>query len=130
MLLNYGYPGNIRELQNMVERGVISVEDGGLIDIAHIFRNEQIPADALYSVGEHGELLPNHKTDIEPSASSGQTFAYLDLLHAKDTGATLTLDALEQKVIEAAVEHAKGNLAAAARTLGLSRAQLAYRLQK
>ena len=49
---------------------------------------------------------------------------------AKDTGTALTLEALEQKVIEAAVDHAGGNLAAAARLLGLSRAQLAYRLQK
>jgi DNA-binding NtrC family response regulator/predicted hydrocarbon binding protein len=130
MLLNYAYPGNIRELQNMVERGVISVEDGGLIDIAHIFRDERIPADALYSVGAHGELFSNNKTDVEPSDSNGQAFPYLDLLQAKGTGATLTLDALEQKVIEAAVEHAGGNLAAAARILGLSRAQLAYRLQK
>ena len=129
MLLNYGYPGNLRELQNMVERGVISVEDGGLIDIPHIFRNEHIPAEALYSVGKDGELSPG-KTDDTRIESDEQTFAYLDLLQAKDSGKAMTLDALEQKVVEAAVSHAGGNLAAAARTLGLSRAQLAYRIQK
>ena len=129
MLLNYAYPGNIRELQNLVERGVISVEEGGLVDIAHIFRTEQIPADALYSVGSDGELSPN-KMEVAPLVPGAQEFSYLDLLLAKNSGSALTLEGLEQKVIEAVVDHAGGNLAAAARLLGLSRAQLAYRLQK
>lgn len=129
-LLNYAYPGNIRELQNLVERGVISVEDGGLIDISHIFRNEKIPLDSLYSVGRDGELAANQFND-EPVVASGADFHYLDLLRAKGKeGSTLTLDDLERKVVAEAVAHAGGNLAAAARLLGLSRAQLAYRLQK
>ncbi|MEJ2455424.1 MAG: sigma 54-interacting transcriptional regulator, partial [Candidatus Thiodiazotropha sp.] len=42
VLLSYPYPGNIRELQNLVERGVIAVEDHGLVDLIHIFRNEEV----------------------------------------------------------------------------------------
>ena len=37
-LYSYDYPGNVRELQNLVERGVICAGDGGLIDAADIFR--------------------------------------------------------------------------------------------
>ena len=40
----------------------------------------------------------------------------------------MTLDEVETMLIEAAVEKAHGNLSAAARTLGLTRPQLAYRL--
>ena len=31
-LLNYNYPGNIRELQNLIERGVIYADEGGAIE--------------------------------------------------------------------------------------------------
>ena len=36
-MLNYGWPGNIRELENIVERGVILAPHGGAIDIGHLF---------------------------------------------------------------------------------------------
>ena len=42
---------------------------------------------------------------------------------------TLPLAALEDRLLREAVEAAGGNLAAAARRLGLTRAQLAYRLE-
>ena len=133
VLLNYAYPGNIRELQNLVERGVIAAEDGDLIDLPHIFRSERIALDALYSVDQRGELASN-KPDlpdtVPPQAAS--EFPYLDLLLAgkNEAGQALSLESLEQRVVREAVAHAGGNLAAAARLLGLSRAQLAYRLQK
>ena len=129
-LLNYAYPGNIRELQNLVERGVIAAEDGGLIDLPHIFRTERLALDSLYSVGRDGALA----TD-EPGTGDGGTGKstgipnYLDLLRTgKDQ--MLSLEALERRVVDQAVAHTGGNLAAAARLLGLTRAQLAYRLQK
>ena len=34
-LLNYDYPGNIRELQNIIERAII-LSQGGLIDVDHL----------------------------------------------------------------------------------------------
>ncbi|RYF61114.1 MAG: sigma-54-dependent Fis family transcriptional regulator, partial [Comamonadaceae bacterium] len=37
-LLHYEWPGNIRELLNLIERGVISAEDGCAIDVHHMFR--------------------------------------------------------------------------------------------
>ena len=45
-------------------------------------------------------------------------------------GERLDLQALETHLIEAAVERSHGNLAAAARLLGLTRPQLSYRLNK
>ncbi|MEO7730505.1 MAG: sigma 54-interacting transcriptional regulator, partial [Kofleriaceae bacterium] len=41
-LTQYDWPGNIRELQNLIERGVISAEDGAAIDVVHLFRREQL----------------------------------------------------------------------------------------
>jgi len=42
----------------------------------------------------------------------------------------LSIDALEDGLIQQAVSTAGGNLSAAARLLGLTRPQLSYRLQK
>jgi DNA-binding protein Fis len=42
----------------------------------------------------------------------------------------LTLDQVETMLLETAVDKAHGNLSSAARMLGLTRAQLAYRLKR
>ncbi|MCF5355066.1 AAA family ATPase, partial [Pseudomonas syringae] len=41
-----------------------------------------------------------------------------------------SIDELEQRLIQEALDKSEGNLAAASRLLGLSRAQFAYRLKK
>ena len=42
----------------------------------------------------------------------------------------MTLDQIEAMLLETAVDKARGNLSSAARLLGLSRPQLAYRLKR
>jgi DNA-binding NtrC family response regulator len=130
VMLSYHYPGNIRELQNLVERGVIAVEDDGLIDLIHIFRNEEISTESLYSLNEEGGLSAKMEVSLGQPGDATPS-SYLDLLQpGAGADEALTLDKLEQKILEEAVEKTNGNLASAARILGLSRAQLAYRLQK
>lgn len=124
-LLHYEFPGNIRELQNLIERGVIAAEEGGLVDIPHLFRNESIPRSLIYSVTHRGDLSSRHQrtgTDDEPLLPQ--------LRRLTGEAEPLSLDLLEQRLLREAVEQANGNLSAAARILGLSRAQLAYRLRK
>ncbi len=122
-MLHYAFPGNIRELQNLVERGVISAEDGTAIDVAHMFRREQLSDEALLAIGAHGTLTA--RRPAEPSQ-------LLDLLRKElgDGGGTVPLAELERRLVAEAVAATEGNLAAAARQLGLTRAQLAYRLQR
>lgn len=123
VMLSYHYPGNIRELQNLVERGVIAVEDDGLIDLIHIFRDEDFSTELLYSLDQEGGL--------SSISSDEQDQGILDLLKSDESEESpMTLDKLEQKIIEQAIKQTNGNLAAAARMLGLTRAQLAYRQQK
>ncbi|WP_240364588.1 sigma 54-interacting transcriptional regulator, partial [Pseudomonas syringae] len=54
-LLGYDFAGNVRELQNLIERGLIASDEGQAIDLVHIFRNESLPRDA-YSLNHHGAL--------------------------------------------------------------------------
>jgi transcriptional regulator with AAA-type ATPase domain len=73
-------------------------------------------------------------TAASPAAATagepGEIISLLDLVLGNETNGMPPLEALEQKVVEEAVARSRGNLAAAGRLLGMSRAQLAYRLQK
>jgi transcriptional regulator with AAA-type ATPase domain len=123
-LLNYDFPGNIRELQNLVERGVISAEEGGVIDVPHMLRREQLRDAATYSVDASGTLASGQAA--VPADDAAKPANLLDTLG--DAGG-ISLPTLERRLMDEAVARSGGNLAAAARLLGLTRAQLAYRLK-
>ncbi|RBP81216.1 sigma-54-dependent Fis family transcriptional regulator [Marinomonas rhizomae] len=123
-LLNYGFPGNIRELQNLMERGVIASEEGEPIDLPHLFRNEFIPEEIIYSVNRQGTL--SH-ADIKKEATESLLEHISQFFGGKDH---LNIEEFEQSLFQEAVDNAQGNLSEAARQVGLSRAQLAYRLKK
>jgi len=112
----HAWPGNVRELENLVERGVILAPQDGLVDASMLF-----PAPAAAAT-----LTVNAAGELETTAQHGQSADLYDTLQASG----LTLDALEDALISEAVARAGGNLAAAARALGLTRPQLSYRLSR
>ncbi|HJV65527.1 MAG TPA: sigma-54-dependent Fis family transcriptional regulator [Geomonas sp.] len=114
-LLAYPWPGNIRELQNMVERGVILAQPGGRIEMDQMFSSTAEEGSVEYSVSTTGSLDINRTP-----AAKALCEAVLD--------GGLTFEQVESMLIRAAVEKEGGNLAASARALGLTRPQLAYRL--
>jgi two-component system, NtrC family, response regulator HydG len=116
-LLNHEYPGNIRELQNIVERGVISAGDDGIIELHHIFPNNEAHRTSVFSIGSNGELNDRGR--------GGESNLVAKLLDQKD----FSLTELENQMYETALNACGGNIAGAARRLGVSRAQLAYRLK-
>ncbi|TAK83335.1 MAG: sigma-54-dependent Fis family transcriptional regulator [Betaproteobacteria bacterium] len=115
-LLTYRWPGNIRELQNMIERGVILAPGGTRIEVEHLFTcsNAQAPEFGLDMNGE----LDLHRWDTGKN-----------LCEAVFNG-VMTLDQVEAMLLETAVDKAHGNLSSAARMLGLTRPQIAYRLKR
>lgn len=125
-LLNYSYPGNVRELENIIERGIILVPDGTPLDRAHCFDSEAGLADPMLSLDRTGCMHP--ADDDLPDDEVPPDL--LDTLADRALDAAVSLEALELATMTAAVRRAEGNLSMAARRLGLSRAQLAYRLDK
>jgi len=116
-LLSYHWPGNIRELQNTVERGVILAPNGGRIEVGHLFSSGAEDEMREFSLDGDGKLGPLRD---ETSRS---------LCEAVCNG-VMTLDQVEAMLLETAVDKAGGNLSSAARMLGLTRPQLAYRLKR
>jgi two-component system, NtrC family, response regulator HydG len=113
-LVGYDWPGNVRELENLIERGVLLAPEGGAIGVDHL---GLLPAnfrpDAIFD--QEGRLA-------DAGASEGDC---IDLALAQMKG----LDALERTLIARSLTKSGGNVAAAARSLGLSRAQLDYRIK-
>lgn len=119
-LERHAWPGNVRELENIVERGVILAAQGGNIEVEDLFPGRPEPQaaqpDSHVGLDRRGQLSPG----------SGTTAGQVEHL----LGSGLTLEQIEQQLLGLAVERSRGNLSAAARLLGLTRPQLAYRLRR
>ena len=103
ILLNYSYPGNIRELENIIERAVV-METGPSLSPESLPPTLTRPA----SPGGGADLrLPEEGLDLEE-----------------------TLAELERRFIHQALERCGHNKTQAARLLGLSFRSFRYRLEK
>jgi transcriptional regulator with GAF, ATPase, and Fis domain len=118
-LLGYDFPGNIRELQNLVERGVIFADDDREIDLHHLFTGKERLSAASRLTGEGRVAMVN---DARTPFPPGQ-------FHAPGSDITALRQA-ERDLYLRALAEAGGNVSAAARALGLSRAKVEYRLKK
>lgn len=107
-LLQYDFPGNVRELQNLIERGVIMAGPDEPIDVVHLFRGGEMEAPHGLSPGLDGRLT-------EQAAGAGRR---------EQVGEP------QVEVYRDALVAARYNVSAAARALGLSRAQMSYRLRR
>ena len=108
-LVRHRFPGNVRELQNEAERAAIVVEGGsegreaavvGLTDLSR-------------RIGGGGPRAP----EVQRAASS------LAELYAE-------LEPKERALVEEALDRAKGNIAEAARLLGISRPMMKVRMKR
>ena len=107
-ITSYGFPGNIRELRNLLER-------------AHILgRREEIAAEEL-------------PAEVSGSAArASQSIEMRDWLRTLPASVDLRqlLVAFERGLIERALEQANGVQAEAARMLGVSRSDIGYKISK
>ena len=109
LLLDYHWPGNVRQLRNALERAAIVCE-GGLITGEHLalpaLSSVQAPARAV-------DAMPGAATNAEPDGAAG-----------------VDLKSMERSAIQKALADAKYNKSKAAKMVKLTRTQLYVRLRK
>jgi two-component system response regulator PilR (NtrC family) len=141
-LQSYGFPGNVRELENILERAlafsngqVINVEDLGL-------RPES--ADDAPNERDDSAVIEQPAADNEPEASVGEVSITTDEVapgatqtsadHLSQDGIPSSLpdylDQVEREAIARALEKTRFNRTAAAKLLGISFRALRYRMQR
>jgi DNA-binding NtrC family response regulator len=99
-LLQYDYPGNVREMQNILQRAVI------------LSRKETITTDDLPAVVKNGKIESELETAEKPQSMTNE------------------VERLEKKMIVDALQTWNGNQSKAAKALGISERNLRYRLKK
>ena len=100
---SYAWPGNIRELENLLERAVLLTEAQQMIKLNALFPQKH----------EHDAEDVQDSTDLDRLVTEG-----------------FDLEQHEQQLIMTAMQKAKQNVSEAARLLGISLAALDYRLKK
>jgi len=115
--LHYSWPGNIRELENVIERGIILTEPNESISVPALFPRP--PKETSID----SERVSSDGVLIQPDNGQGSWISQL-------LGSGLSLDEIEESLMREAMHQAKQNVSGAARLLGLSRPALAYRLKK
>ena len=108
-LQQYSFPGNLRELRNLIERAYI------------LTSNQEIGADDL----------PLTQKDASPTNGNGGVHASgLSIPYADSFDLTGVLENAEKELIVRTLNSTRGAQAEAARRMGLSRSALAYKLTK
>jgi len=102
-LMTYSFPGNVRELRNLVERACI------------LASADVISSDDL--------VLVSTAASIDPVTNLAETLP-------PNTALPTYLDSIESRLIQKAVQDSDGVQAEAARRLGISRSDIAYKIKK
>lgn len=118
-LQSHDWPGNIRELENVIERGIILASQDSFIDASMLF------APSYTTVFDENITVLNHEGKISDTVNQPMEEFITEFLNKK-----VPLEELENLVVKAAIERCEGNFCATARLLGISRAQIGYKHKK
>jgi transcriptional regulator with GAF, ATPase, and Fis domain len=112
---HYPWPGNVRELENLIERGVILASPGEPVDVDRLFP----------TLAGLGDTTVNVSGLLEPCVPHDTGSLFDEVVRRG-----LSLEGVSEALMLEAVRRCDGNLAAAARALGITRPQLSYRLSR
>jgi len=112
-LLAYAYPGNIRELENIMEHSVALAE-------GNVIREEDLPTDVRTGVSA---TAPTPTTN-------GASLAVVDWMGEGSSNLDAELEAMEKQLLEEALRRAGGVRKRAAEILGINYRSLRHRLSK
>jgi DNA-binding NtrC family response regulator len=123
VLGRYDWPGNIRQLENAVERAVVLCE----ADEIHV---GDLPPEIVAAVREGRETPRNRIVTPREPAARRRRAALVETVIAAPAGLSGELDHLERERLSEALVRTNGNKTEAARLLGIPRSTLFSKLRK
>ena len=121
MLLNYSYPGNFRELENILERAValcvghtVQIDDLQIQDVRHKPVQSETAALAADTLPSETAAAPSRLLPFDPDTMQIQDY----------------LDQIERDIIEQTLKQTEGNRTQAAKRLGISFRSMRYRMER
>lgn len=105
LLLRYRWPGNVREMRNMLEQSVL------------LAQGQEIDADQL-------SICPGLLNDVAVSAGNPEPKTY----SSANSGAKIS--EVEQELLQKTLEKTDWNVSKSAKLLGLTRDMMRYRIEK
>lgn len=116
-LKEYSFPGNVRELQNLMERAVLLANGQPIMPAHFLLENDDWPIfEEEDGLAEEPETIPK----IEESSIIGQKAGALTTLPESMGGAVIPLHEMERIMIAKGLAATSGNRTQAAELLGIS----------
>jgi DNA-binding NtrC family response regulator len=126
LLLHYDFPGNVRELRNLMERAVILAPPGATLLTPDLLP----PRVGELTVQRHIVAPAPASTGSAPTGTTGQAATGRGGLTVTFEPGRDTLENLERRLLEEALRMAGGKKVKAAEILGISRFALLRRIEK
>jgi len=112
-LKGYSWPGNIRQLENVIERAVV-ITEGAVVTVNEL----------------SSEIFMSAAATDDRERANGQLHEAAHITKAENGGWRYERDRLEREQMVRALAAADGNKAEAARALGIARSTLVSKLKK
>jgi len=120
-LYEYDWPGNVREMENLIERAVILANDNELIGLHHLTMTSQLMGEEQDTGGGVEPFWSFVIARIRGEDTEGLGDMLLET--------HLSRDELVDRLIEAALARSNGNVTEAASRVGMTRSQVNYWLR-
>lgn len=121
MLLNYSYPGNFRELENILERSValcvgytVQIDDLQIQDVHHKPVRTETAVPVADTLPSETAAAPSRLLPFDPDTMQIQDY----------------LDKIERDIIGQVLKQTEGNRTQAAKRLGISFRSMRYRMER
>ena len=114
VLMNYDFPGNVRELENIIERGVA-------LESSNIILPESLTFGGAGKTGDNGEEVVEANPLLQAASSEEELY---------DLGIEKVIESMEKRLISHALEKTGGSKMKAADLLKISFRSFRYKVKK